>query len=362
MGNEMKFFYIPILTILLCALMSGCMKWEVASEEEFDFSPRGLYILNEGNFQYGNASLSFYEPVTMEVTADVFSRANGMKLGDVAQSMTIEGATGWIAVNNSHVVFRIDLTTGRETGRIENLPSPREVCIISPAKAYVSQLWDNRIIIINPSTMAVTGEIEIPGMSATSGSTEQMIFSNGYVYCNCWSYQTDLLKIDAATDAVISRLNVGVQPQSIALDGNGRLWVLTDGGYAGNPIGNETPALVEVDPVTMTIIRRMEMGPSDTPRQLTLGPDGTTLYWINRDIYRMAVDDTTLPSTPFIPGRGTIYYGLTVDPVDGDVYVADAIDYQQPGMIYRYDARGVEIDRFRAGITPGAFAWKGATR
>ena len=72
----------------------------------------------------------------------------------------------------------------------------------------------------------------------------------------------------------------------------------------------------------------------------------------------MNVNDESLPVTPFLPTKGTIYYGLTVSPYNGDVYVADAIDYVQMGKIYRYSAVGDSIDEFYAGIIPGAFAWK----
>jgi len=40
------------------------------------------------------------------------------------------------------------------------------------------------------------------------------------------------------------------------------------------------------------------------------------------------------------------------------VYVADAIDYRQHGMIYRYGPDGRLKDEFYAGITPGAFCWQ----
>ena len=43
---------------------------------------------------------------------------------------------------------------------------------------------------------------------------------------------------------------------------------------------------------------------------------------------------------------------------NGDVYVADAIDYQQQGIVYRYTADGDAVDEFYAGVTPGAFCWK----
>lgn len=61
---------------------------------------------------------------------------------------------------------------------------------------------------------------------------------------------------------------------------------------------------------------------------------------------------------PFIEDNGTIYYGLTVNPVNSDVYVADAIDYVQSGIVYRYSSDGALLDNFRVGITPGAFCWK----
>lgn len=37
----------------------------------------------------------------------------------------------------------------------------------------------------------------------------------------------------------------------------------------------------------------------------------------------MDVDAERVPVRPFLEYSGTIYYGLTVDPVRGDVYVAE---------------------------------------
>ena len=72
----------------------------------------------------------------------------------------------------------------------------------------------------------------------------------------------------------------------------------------------------------------------------------------------MNVDAKTLPSSPFIPFQDTKYYGLTINPKNEEVYVADAIDYSQQGMIYRYSPTGELIDNFYVGVTPGAFCWK----
>ncbi len=72
----------------------------------------------------------------------------------------------------------------------------------------------------------------------------------------------------------------------------------------------------------------------------------------------MDVTANRVPVRPFLEYRDTKYYGLTVNPVNGEVYVADAIDYQQQGMIYRYSPEGKLIDEFYVGIIPGAFCWK----
>lgn len=350
----------PYTFLLLTTLLTtGCMKWDYGDfTEDVPSSATGLFIVNEGNFQYGNASLSYYDPETNQIENEVFSRANGMKLGDVAQSMTIYDNKGWIVVNNSHVIFAIDTETFREVGRIENFTSPRYIHFLSDQKAYVTQLWDNRIFIVNPSTYSITGYIEVPDMAMGSGSTEQMVQYGRYVYCNCWSYQNRIIKIDTETDKVVAQLKVGIQPSSMVLDCNSKLWTLTDGGYEGSPLGYEAPELYKIDAETFTVDHHFKFRLGETPSELQLNAKRDTLYWLNDGVWKMGVDAKRLPVRPFLGSRKTKYYGLTLSPTDGEVYVADAIDYQQQGIIYRYSPSGLLLDQFYVGITPGAFCWK----
>ena len=355
----MKRFLRQILPAALClSALGGCMKWDYADMEEFAATGPGLFITNEGNFQYGNATLSYYDPATKKVENEVFYRANAMKLGDVAQSMCIHDNKGWVVVNNSHVIFAIDLNTFKEVGRITNLTSPRYIHFLSDEKAYVTQLWDNRIFIINPKKYEITGYIQVPDMTMESGSTEQMVQYGKYVYCNCWSYQNRIIKIDTETDQVVEELKVGIQPTSLVMDKNHKMWTITDGGYEGSPYGYEAPSLYRIDAETFTVEKQFKFKMGDWPSEVQLNGTGDKLYWINKDIWSMDVDAERVPVRPFLEYSGTIYYGLTVDPVRGDVYVADAIDYQQQGIVYRYSSEGELIDEFYVGIIPGAFCWK----
>lgn len=347
-----------LAALYIATLLCGCMEWEYGYTEDFQFEGKGLYIINEGNFQYGNASLSYYNPDTKSVENEVFYRANAMKLGDVAQSMTVRDGIGWVVVNNSHVIFAINLKTAKEVGRITDLTSPRYIHFISDEKAYVTQLWDNRIFIVNPKRFEVTGYIECPKMTMETGSTEQMVQWGKYVYVNCWSYQNRILKIDTTTDRVVGELEVGIQPTSLKIDCNSKLWTVTDGGYEDSPYGYEAPTLYCIDAESFTIEREFHLQKGDAPSELMLNGAGDKIYWINNDIWAMDVNATHLPTRPFLPYNDTIYYGLTIDPVTGDVYIADAIDYQQQGKIYRYSAKGELIDEFYTGIIPGAFGWR----
>lgn len=363
----MRFNLLTPFTLLVplavtAVAVSGCMSWDYDYREEMDSSdsPCGLFIVCEGNFQYGNASLSYYNPSVGSCENEIFYRANGMKLGDVAQSMTIHDGRGWIVVNNSHVIFAIDPVTFRETGRIEGLISPRYIHFVSPSKAYVSQLWDNRIAIVDPTTYTVTSHITVPDMNSATGSTEQMVQIGEHVYCNLWSYNNRIISIDTSTDCVDGSLTVGRQPQSIAVDRSGHLWVLTDGGYdpTTSSSGIESPTLLRIDPVSMSIETSFIL-PASTASNLTVTPDGRRLFWIaDNDVWAMESTASQLPVSPFLQGDGSRYYALTVSPVTGDVFVADALDYQQPGIVYRYSPQGRLMDQFYTGVTPGAFCWK----
>lgn len=351
--------YSWLLITFVLLVSTSCMKWDYGKDEE-DFSATGdgLFITNEGNFQYGNATLSYYNPATKEVQNEVFFRANGMKLGDVAQSMTIYDNKGWVVVNNSHVIFAIDLKTFKEVGRIENLTSPRYIHFISPEKAYVTQIWDYRIFIINPKKFEITGYIDMPRMDMESGSTEQMVQYGPFVYVNCWSYQNRIIKIDTETDQVVGELTIGIQPTSLVMDKYNKLWTITDGGYEGSPYGHEVPSLYCIDAETFTVEKQFKFKFGDWPSEVQLNGTRDTLYWINKAIWRMDVTAKRAPVRPFIPYSGTILYGLTVNPKTSEVYVADAIDYVQQGIVYRYAPNGDLVDKFYVGIIPGAFCWE----
>ena len=340
------------------AVAGGCMKYGPIPEEDFSYPtppgevPEGVFIVCEGNFMYGNATLSFYLPSTGELQNEIFARANGMKLGDVAQSMTIHDWTAYVVVNNSGVIFGIDPVTFRIRRVIRGIGSPRYIWFRG-GKAYVTSLYEPRIAVVDVATASVESYIDTPGHT----STEQMVAFGDTLFVSCWSYDDTVLMVDLVAGEVAGEIKVRSQPRQMALDGAGKLWVLTDGGY-GEGAAPGPPALYRIDAASGRIEREFVFRMGDTPRGLCVGAAGDTLYFLNGAVWRMDTEADELPQHPFVPASNTIYYALGVDPHRGDVYVGDAIDYQQQGVVYRFAPDGRGLDTLKVGITPTAFCFR----
>lgn len=355
---------ITIAIGFILLILSSCTKSPVETVY-FNFTGnRGVYIVNEGNFMYGNSSLSFYNPDEKRVYNQVFQARNGAPLGDVAQSMILWNNLGFIVVNNSGKIYVIDSRTGAFAGNISGLSSPRYVHIINSKKAYVTDLYACKITIFNPATFQITGII--PVRNSVSGfnrhDTEQMIQYKNFVFTNCWSYDNKILVINSNTDQLVDSIEVFKQPNSMVIDKDNKIWVMTDGGFDGNPYGYEKPGLLKIDAETREVERSFRFSLGDHPFGLCLNNTKDTLLFINRHVWKMAITDKSLPDQPFITSNYSDVYGgfysLGIDPETSEIYVGDAIDHQQNGLCYRYSLSGKLLDQFKVGISPGNFAFK----
>ena len=347
------------LFVIFCFQFPSCMKDNMRPIHDFNKKGEGVFIVCEGNFMYGNSSLSYYDKNGKSVENQVFLKANGIPLGDVAQSLVILDSTAYIAVNNDGKIYAININTFKLKSKITNLVSPRYIQFINYSKGYITDLYSKNITIFNPKNMTVTGQIDIAVASETyyRHSSEQMVFCNDFMFVNSWSYDDKILVINTKTDKLTDTIQVLKQPRKILLDRNKKLWVLCDGGYKNSPYAGKS-GIVRINTATFEIEKIFEFTEGSSPIDMKINNNGDTIYYINNNVYRFQINAETLPTQEYITAGTKNFYALGIDPDNSDLYISDAIDYMQSGVVYRYNSDKVCIDRFNVGVIPNSFVFK----
>lgn len=334
---------------ILILLVSSCKKdgpTDDGGNTVITSGNNGVYVVNEGNFQFGNASVSYYADGMTEAMQDLFQPANNRPLGDVCQSMYFFNNKAYIVVNNSGKVEVVNSNTFVSTATITGFNSPRYFLPVSNSKAYVTDLYANNISIVDLSSGTRTGTI------ACAGNTEELLL----VFGNTFVTNRDkdkLYVINTQTDILADSISIGFGANSIVEDKNGKIWVLCNGK------SNTNATLHRIDPINRSVESTYTFGTTtDSPWRLDINGSNDTLYFLNTDCYRMAINESALPTVPFVASNGRNFYGIGINPNNGNVYLADAIDYVQRGKIYIYKPDGNPVSEFLAGIIPGDFYFR----
>lgn len=355
----MKIQFKSIILFLILSIFYSCTKPKIESKK-YNFSDFGFYITNEGNFTYGNASLSFVDLVKDTIYNNVFYDVNNYPLGDVAQSITVFGDKVFIVINNSGKIYVIDKKTAKYLATIKNLTSPRYITIISDSKAYISDLYSNFITIVNPQNY------EILGMINSGASTEKMLFFDNYIYALNWNLGNKVLKINTLTDRVEDSLLINFQPNSLVIDKKFFLWVLTDGGINSDTSQNYIPKLCKINLSSFEIEKTyLFENKSLAPSNLCINQSKDTLFFLssswngnisNGGVYQMQINSETLPKEVFIKENSNLFYSMTVSSKN-QIIISDAIDFTQAGNIFIYNGLGILQKTYKAGIIPGNFCF-----
>ena len=343
-----------LFVVAFAMVFISCKKEESSKPSEFSVG-KGVFVLNEGNFTYANASLSFYDFEKNEASNNLFFRVNDAPVGDVGQSLTKIGNDLYIVVNNSKYIYKVDATTIKYKAKIEGFTSPRYMLPVDDNKAYVSDLSAAGMWVVDLNTSHISGFIE------TGSATEAMVKVGNEVFASNWSnyYLSNASNktiqiIDCVNDTLVDEIEVAQEPNSMVVDKNNHIWVSCSGSY--NEIMD--PALICIDPQTRNIIKRFDFIPYvDYPSGLAIDATGENIYFMTGgygtlNIYKMSVDANELPETPFIASEGRLFYNLKVDPQSGELYVTDAQNYVQNGDLLRYSADGTLLGAYELGIIP----------
>lgn len=339
--------------IVLAVMMSYCSKEPnpvVEGVGNSYLSGKGVFILNEGNFRAGNGSLSFFSYDSLKVFNHVFTDVNKRPLGDIPYSMNLYNGKAFIVVNNSG---RIEVANGKDLvsiATIDGIISPRFLSVINETKAYVTSLYSDSLTVLNLTSNTISGYINLKRTS------ESIVLVQTEAYVANWTGGNKIMVINTVNDQVADSIDVGYEPESMAIDKNEILWVLCNGGWKRDHFAE----LTGIDTRTHNIWKRYTFSSiCDSPVCLQTDSKGEVLFFLMNGVRRMNINAVQLPSEVFIPDPGSGFYKMGVNPFNDEIFVTDAADYIQKGTVLRYSKEGALLSEMQADIIPGGLCFKG---
>ncbi|MCK9408489.1 MAG: hypothetical protein M0R68_05075 [Bacteroidetes bacterium] len=345
-----KLFYV----LFAAAVLIGC-KSDDPTPVAADPTPvalKGVFIVNEGNLNSSNSTLSFYSFDSSKPYADVFSSANSRALGDNANDLANDNGKTYIVVNNSHKIEVISSETYKSLGTIF-LPSksPYKIAIYNDSKAFVTNFKQRSVSVINPTTFAVVKD-SIPVGNDPTG----ILLTNNKIYvCNSGGLTPDstVSVIDPVTNTVVTTIVVGLGPNEIALDSEGDILVLCTGSY------NKVPSSVysiRTDRDSVTNIMTIPMNTYGNIYKFAVSTKGYGLLPSYATIAKFDTKTNTITASAFINKSA---YGIAIDNITENIYLGvPASDYVSNGNLFVYDKNAVKKDSVAVGINPGTIVFK----
>lgn len=356
------------LSILLLSLIFlGCEKEETKDQPKAT-GAGSVIIGNEGNFPDGISSISLYRPEHEEVQQNLYQTTNGSAIGSTVNDILVDGERIFFVVNGTGSVVVTD--TAFQLLRVfQNLPNVRKIIKVGEERYFVSS-WDlGGLYVLDMATESITDTI------LTGTGPSAMLRHGEYIFvANSGAYTSDstVSVINVQSESLIGEFIVGENPNSLQIDADNNLWVLSSGipdysfpenSTKGSLLSFSLDSLTQKLDLGGTILPQGELYFENNewqPTSLLVNESGDRLYFLHdgveADIYSMAVNSTELPTEPLISGS---FYAMGYDAARDEIYASDPLSYTQSGKVSRFSAAsGERIDEFSAGIIPGCFAFR----
>ena len=339
-----KFF---ALFIFWTALAS-CTKDDPRPKGEFS---TGVLVINEGSFKKADGTIGFFDPTSLEAKQDIFGvKNNGKALGDIVQSMFVDGDLAYIPVNNSNTLEVVNSNTFVTEYTLADVKLPRYFTVYK-GKGYLTE-W---VSFADPGRVSVINltERKVETTITTDFGAENIIEVNGSLYVSN-NFSNTISVINPADNKVSTTIEVGSSPGEFVLDIDNKLWVICGGDY-----GLDNASLHRIDPASNKVEKSLELAVSTSSHLVLNKAKNQLLFTSGNNIYRVSTQTPVVPQSAFITATDAVQvYGIGVDPQTDIIYVADAKGFQSNGTIFRYKSDGTVMDSFTAGKGPNGFVFR----
>ena len=340
-----------ILFISLGALISCHDTGEPVIEPLGDYE-NGFFVVNEGNWTTGNASLTYISDDYTIVEQEVFKNVNGVALGDTVQSVFIVDNKAYIILNGSNKIEVVNRFTMERIATIvgEGVSNPRYM-IVNNGFGYISN-WNNPsdatddfIAVINLENNTVVNTIAI------GEGPDRMTAKDDNIYINLkggWNQNNKVVIVDATSNTVVNTLNVGDVPNAILKDGNNDIWVMCQGNPSYANTGETSGGLCKIS--NNEVVYSENFTDLKHPESLVI--NGNDLYYtLNAKVFTKTVEENSI-THEMVAFEGN-YYGMLAHA--GKLYTLDAEGFSSEGTLRIFDLTSNSLEQtITTGMIPNA--------
>ncbi|TWP23408.1 YncE family protein [Apibacter muscae] len=327
------------------------------------------YILNEGSFGSNNSTLSYFNNDTGELINDYFQKINPSKggLGDTGNDLKIYGSKMYAVMNASNSVEVMNSKTGVSEGKI-TIPNARYIAFdkgFAYVSSYASATYGNGealgiVFKIDTTNLQIISEVNVGRQPDGLAVVHNKLYvANSGGYTTTGDYETTVSVVDLNSFQVTKNIEVAPNLNKVKVDQNQKVWVTSRGNY-----GNISSSISVLDPTTDLVIQKLNLPVSDFDFY------GDTMYYIGTEydnnnkssnVYgRLNINSLSKGSSfvnENIKSQIESPYGLAVNQKNGDIYLADAKNYMVTGNVFCL-TNGGDLKWVNAtGIIPGHFAF-----
>lgn len=324
-----------------------------ARNEPEPLQPSTVYVTNEGNFSDANGSITTFDPQEKTSVQQAFQNANGRPLAGIIQSTTVIDGQMYIVLNNADKIEVVDAVSFTSVGTITLSKTPVALVKVGDDRAYVSNLYDNSVAVIDLENLEETA-VTIPvGMNP-----QAMVRVNNRVYVsnNGFGNENTISVINVELNAVESTLTVGNGPGDLIVDEANRIWVVCNGLIAYDDNFNRDPendiagSVYVLDGENGTVLSSIATG--GHPGGLALNEQARRGYLLNGGVQIINMNSMEIAAELFVDRT----FNAIAYSVDEElIYMGQSRGFAQKGQAIRYDLNGVAIDSFSVGIAPAEF-------
>lgn len=329
-----------IKSLLLIGLMAFVFQSCKEKEDQLPPEIKQLLVLisNEGNFGWGKGTLATYDPESKNLQKEVYEGINNLEMGNVFQSISKIGDRYYFVINNSGKILVTNESLEFIT-EITGFTSPRHIQEVGANKAYVSDLFANKLWVVDLDKAEISGEISL------NGWTEQMFMRNGML----WVLNRGngkVYEVDPSIDMLVDSVYAGLGANSMVLGTDDSLRVLC----ADWSTDTSLMSVLDLNQKMRTDTIHFAGSPSSLRASSTEG----LYYFLDQDVYTLNVKNANSRAL-FYDMNFTSPYGFGVDPETGDLYISDAKDFASVSSVIRLSDDGTLLDEFQPGIITGSF-------